>query len=121
MQPQMNTDKNNPIFRFRSHGDDSFVEALPGIRRRTLVWGEKTLLAEFRLAAGSRIPEHSHPEEQTGYLVSGRLTFHVADMPPRETHPGDAWAIPGGVIHAVDVHEDSIVVEAFAPVRKDYL
>ena len=105
---------------FRGHGDDGYVDMAPGIRRRTLAHGERTLIASFSLDAGSRIPEHSHPEEQTGFLVSGHITFHFGGA-AHETRPGDAWAIPGGVIHSVDVREDSVAVEVFAPVRKDYL
>lgn len=106
-------------FKFRHNGEDGWVDALPGIRRKTMLWGEKTLLATFYLAAGSRIPEHTHPEEQTGYLVSGRLTFH-AEGRSVPAAAGDSWVFPGGMPHAVDVHEDSVVVEVFAPVRQDY-
>jgi quercetin dioxygenase-like cupin family protein len=110
----------NDVFKFRPHGVDGFVDMASGIRRRTLSWGERTLLAAFELAADSRIPEHSHPEEQTGYLVSGRMTFHVGGD-SFETGPGDAWMVPGGVPHAVDVHEDSVAIEVFSPARKDYM
>ncbi|MFA6448684.1 MAG: cupin domain-containing protein [bacterium] len=116
----MNQNDEKPDPMFRGDGDDGYVDMAPGIRRRTLVHGERALLAAFRLEAGSRIPEHSHPEEQTGYLVSGAMTFYIGG----ETHsarPGDSWSIPGGVKHAVDVREDSLAIEAFSPVRKDYL
>jgi quercetin dioxygenase-like cupin family protein len=116
----MNSKDKESIAKFRGHGDDGYVDMAPGILRRTLVHGEHTLLASFRLAAGSRIPEHSHPQEQTGYLVSGNMTFHIGGA-ARETRPGDAWTIPGDVPHAVDVHEDSVAIEVFSPVRKDYL
>ena len=105
---------------FRGHGDDGYVDMAPGIRRRTLAHGERTLIASFTLDAGSRIPEHSHPEEQTGFLVSGFMTFHFGGE-AHETQPGDSWSIPGGVVHSVEVHEDSVAVEVFSPVRKDYL
>jgi quercetin dioxygenase-like cupin family protein len=105
---------------FRKSGEDGFVVMAPGIRRRTLVNGDRTLFASFRLDAGSRIPEHSHPEEQTGFLVSGSMTFHICGE-SHETRPGDAWAIPGDVPHSVDVHEDCFAIEVFSPVRNDYL
>jgi quercetin dioxygenase-like cupin family protein len=34
---------------------------------------------------------------------------------------GDSWSIPGNVEHSVKVHEDSVVIEVFSPVREDYL
>jgi quercetin dioxygenase-like cupin family protein len=101
-------------------GDDGYVDALPGIRRRTLGHGAETLMAEFRLRAGSPLPIHDHPQEQTGYLVSGRLLLTIAG----ETYavaPGDSWSIPGGVPHGADVLADAVAVEVFSPVREDFL
>jgi quercetin dioxygenase-like cupin family protein len=103
------------------HGsDDGYLDALPGIRRKTLSYGAETLMAEFRLRAGCPLPLHHHPQEQTGYLVSGRLQLTIGE----ETHdvaPGDSWCIPGGVSHGADVLEDAVAVEVFSPIREDYL
>lgn len=105
---------------FMSRDVVSSVKMLEGVERRTLVHGEKTLLAEFSLAKGQSIPRHSHAHEQTGYLVSGHLRFSLAGE-VIEARPGAGWCIPGGVEHGVEIIEDSIVVEVFAPVREDYL
>ena len=48
-----------------------------GIKYKTLTYGERTSLSEFSLEKGSVIPKHSHPHEQTGYVISGRLLFRV--------------------------------------------
>jgi len=100
--------------------DIGYKTARPGVNFRTLAFGERTHLTEFRLAKGSTIPKHKHPHEQTGYLVSGRMTFIIAGE-AFDTLPGDGWNIPGGVSHSVDVLEDCVVVEVFSPVREDYL
>jgi quercetin dioxygenase-like cupin family protein len=57
------------------HG--GYIRVADGIERKTLVFGEKTLMTEFRLGKGSRLPFHQHPYEQTGYLVSGRLSLVI--------------------------------------------
>ena len=98
----------------------AFRELMDGIEVRTRTWGEKTLMAEYRLKKGSRLPEHSHPHEQTGYLVSGRLRLH-AGSEVFDAGPGDAWCIDGNVSHWADVMEDCIAVEVFSPVREDFL
>lgn len=95
-------------------------ELLPGISIKSLVNGEKTLLAEFQLKKGETLPKHSHPYEQTGYMVSGKLIFHLADE-SFEAAAGDAWNVPSDVEHSVDILEDSVVVEVFTPARPDYL
>lgn len=93
---------------------------LPGIALKTLVHGEKTLLAEFRLLRGSVLPRHAHPHEQTGYLIAGALDLTVGGE-TRRVGPGDAWCIPGAVEHCAIVIEDAVAIEVFSPVREDYL
>ena len=53
--------------------------AAPGIRRKTLVYGEKTLMTEFILEKGAILAHHRHPQEQTGYLVSGHMILTIGD------------------------------------------
>jgi len=93
---------------------------LEGVELTTLVHGEKTLMGQFRIAKGSVIPAHSHPHEQTGIMLSGRLRFKV-DGQIKDVEPGDSWCLPGGVEHSAEALEDSVVVEVFSPVREDYL
>jgi quercetin dioxygenase-like cupin family protein len=97
-----------------------YREALDGIVFKTLVHGERTLLSEFRLESGAEIPLHQHPHEQTGYLVSGRLSFVIGEE--RTTvEAGDSWCIPSSVEHGARALEDSVAVEVFSPVRENYL
>ena len=105
---------------FGHAGDGGYIDALPGIRRKTLAYGGATLLTEFRLEAGAVLPVHDHPQEQTGCLVAGRLRLTIGDE-TRDMSPGDAWSIPGGVAHGGVALEDAAAVEVFSPVRKDYL
>jgi quercetin dioxygenase-like cupin family protein len=105
---------------FRKSSAGEFHEMLPGVRMKTLVHGERTLLGEFRLDAGFEVPAHCHPYEQTGYLVSGRLRFTVAGE-RFDAVPGSSWSIAADVEHAAEVLEDAVVIEVFSPVREDYL
>lgn len=92
----------------------------PGVELKTRVFGSKTLLAEFRLQKGNRIPSHQHPHEQTGYLVSGSIRLTIGDE-CFEAVPGDSWCIPSDCLHSVEILETAVVVEVFSPVREDYL
>jgi quercetin dioxygenase-like cupin family protein len=105
---------------FHKSNSSGYKQMLEGIKIKTLVFGEKTLLTEFRLEKESKIPRHSHPHEQTGYLVSGRMLLFIGDE-SFETAAGDSWSIPGDVEHSAEIIEDSIAIEVFSPVRKDYL
>ena len=106
---------------FTKHGEREPVSQSEGIERTTLVWGEHTLLGEFRLAAGADLPEHSHPHEQTGYVVKGRMRFILRGEEPIEVGPGDAWCIAGDVPHKAEIIEDAVVIEVFSPRRDEFL
>ena len=45
---------------FYKANQDGFKEVLPGIKLKTLVYGEKTLFTEFRMDAGAVLPKHAH-------------------------------------------------------------
>lgn len=105
---------------FYKKTDDNYNQALEGIEFKTLVYGEKTLLTEFRLEKNNTLPMHEHPHEQTGYLVSGKIVLKIGDQ-RHDVEAGDAWSIPSNVIHGAEVVEDSVAIEVFSPVREDYL
>lgn len=95
-------------------------EMLPGLGRKTLAHGEKGLMTQFKLKAGAELPAHSHPHEQIGYLVSGRIVLDIGGE-KQEMEPGDSWAIPGDMVHSALTLEDAVAIEVFVPVREDYL
>lgn len=97
-----------------------FAEMAEGVRLKTLVHGAHTHLTEVRLERGALIPEHAHEQEQTGYLISGRLRFFSGDE-EAIAGPGDSWTLPGGFPHGAEALEDTVVVEVFSPIRPDLL
>lgn len=100
--------------------NNGYLDVLDKISMKTLVHGDNTLMVEFRLEKGACLPSHSHPHEQTGYLVAGRMDLMVGDV-THQLRPGDSWCIPGDVEHNAVIHEDSVAIEVFSPVREDYL
>jgi quercetin dioxygenase-like cupin family protein len=105
---------------FYKKASGNYRKALDGVAYKTLAYGIRTLLSEFRLEKGSMIPIHSHPHEQTGYMIAGHMTFTV-NGEVYDAEPGDSWCISSNVEHGVEILEDSLVIEVFSPVREDYL
>jgi quercetin dioxygenase-like cupin family protein len=108
------------IVMFYKKNSNNYKKAFRGVIYKTLAYGDKTSLGEFLLEKGYIIPNHNHPHEQTGYMISGRMTFTI-DGEKFIAKPGDSWCIPGNVEHSVEVQEDSVVIEVFSPPREDYL
>ena len=75
-------------------------------------------MGQCSIAKGFAIPPHSHPHDQTGFMVSGRLRFKVEDE-ILEMETGNSWCIPVDAEHSVDALEDSVVIGVFSPVRED--
>ena len=63
---------------FYKQEKSGYAQAVAGVRMKTLVHGEKTLLTEFRLTAGHTLPMHAHEHEQAGYLISGAISLTIA-------------------------------------------
>jgi quercetin dioxygenase-like cupin family protein len=68
---------------------------------------------------GAVVPWHTHPHEQIGYLVRGRLRFQIGDE-EQELSEGDSWLVPSNVPHFVTALEDSIAIDIFSPPREEY-
>ena len=102
------------------HSIQDYTGILSGIRIKTLCYGESMLMSEFRLQKDAVLQEHEHPNEQTGYLVSGKIRMFI-DGDQKEMLPGDSWSIGSRVRHSAEILEDSVAIEVFSPVRKDYL
>jgi quercetin dioxygenase-like cupin family protein len=101
------------------HSDKNFQKLMEGNQIKTLVLGEATLMTEFKLSKNAILPRHSHPYEQTGYLISGTIVLHIEEK-KYEMKKGDSWCIHKNISHQADVVEDSIVLEIFSPPREDY-
>lgn len=106
-----------------------FIPAGVGARRKLgpgveicATAGEGLMLSLVNLEPGSIVPEHSHPHEQMGMMISGRAEFTIGGV-TRVLGPGDAWRIPGHVLHKVRTLDEgpAVALDVFHPVREDYL
>ena len=105
---------------YGSHSEKGYIQILEGIMIKTICYGESTLMTEFLLQKDVLLHEHSHPNEQTGYLLKGKIRLFI-DGASRELVPGDNWNIAKDVLHHAEIIEDSVAIEVFSPVREDYL
>ncbi len=84
------------------------------------VEGERMTLAVIELEPGRSVPEHSHDNEQLGFLLRGSMHFRIGEE-TRELGPGDTWRVSSNVPHEVTAGpEGALAVECFAPARADW-
>lgn len=104
---------------FVTASDAAQVQMAEGINRRTMATTDEAMLCEFFLQRGAVIAEHSHMNDQVGYIVFGRLEMTIGDH-VRVLNPGDSYAIPGGVKHSARALMDTLAIDVFSPPRADY-
>lgn len=110
--------KHSDIFVFGK--DAASVEMLPGIFRKTLAYSEQFMICEVRLAKGAVLPSHSHVHEQSSNIISGSIRYTVGDE-TRVVGAGDSVLLLSNVPHSVEVLEDSLIIDTFAPLREEYI
>ena len=104
----------------RAMGKIKQVPAFPGVIRRTLATGDNLTLVRIEVQAGEKVPEHTHPHEQAGTVIAGRMSIRVGDV-TADCETGDSYMIPGGVPHEITGYGPVTLIEAFSPVRQDFI
>jgi quercetin dioxygenase-like cupin family protein len=92
-----------------------------GARRRVLAYGGGVMLVQFDFDAGATSWHHHHPHEQVGYVVSGEIDFVMDGQAPVRLAAGGSYYVPPGVPHHIVTYAPTVLVDAFAPVRDDFL
>ncbi|MBV9170001.1 MAG: cupin domain-containing protein [Chloroflexi bacterium] len=105
--------------RYHSGAEWPAVEAVPGVHRRVLACGDQIMIVQFTIQPGAEVPVHTHPHEQVGHVVSGRIKMRIGDE-ERELGPSEGYSVPGGVAHGAVGVTEVVVVDSFHPVREDY-
>ncbi len=73
-----------------------------------------------QLEAGSRMPEHRHPQEQIVHILEGKMRLIVEGV-PHELSTGDSFYLGSNVPHGVETIEETRVLDTFSPPRDEYL
>ncbi len=96
------------------------LEAMSDVISRKIFTGEKAMVAQVFLKKDAVVPLHSHESEQITYILKGALKFELQD---REVvvHEGEILHIPSWVPHRAIALEDTLDLDIFSPIRKDWL
>ena len=98
-------------------------ETLNPLISRSLITGERAMLAHVYLKKGAVVPMHSHDNEQITYVIEGALRFRIGDGGPDGlvVRTGEVLHLPSNVPHEAEALEDTIDVDVFTPPRQDWL
>ena len=91
-----------------------------GVSFDVLAMGQKSMVTRMNYKVGNNVPLHSHPNEQSGYVISGKHRIGYQNI-SEILNPGDSYSISENIEHSWEVIEDGEVIDVFTPPRQDYL
>jgi quercetin dioxygenase-like cupin family protein len=100
--------------------DEMPREEITELLTRRYISGEQLTLARFTLRKGCLVATHSHANEQLSTILTGALKFVING---REiiVRAGETLHIPPNTPHSAEAVEDTDAIDAFAPVRSDWI
>jgi quercetin dioxygenase-like cupin family protein len=91
-----------------------------GVDFEVLAVGKASMVTKMHYKESDSVPFHKHPNEQNGYVISGRYKL-ISDRKEYLLHKGDSYSIPADTEHSIEIYESGSVIDVFTPVRNDYL
>ena len=92
-----------------------------GVTRKVLSYSPKLMAVELHFEKGAVGAPHSHPHEQIGYVISGRLVYHEEGCEDKILVSGDTYYVAPNAVDGVDILEDTMLLDIFTPMREDFV
>jgi quercetin dioxygenase-like cupin family protein len=81
---------------------------------------KNVMLTYFEFDQGVRIPTHAHPHEQITLVLEGEMKFVIGEN-EKILKAGEGATVPSHTEHSVSVLSPAKAIDAWNPVRKDYI
>ena len=92
-----------------------------GVTRKILSYSKNLMTAELHFLPGSVGALHSHPHEQIGYIVSGKLVYKEEGEADKLLQTGDTYYVRPNAVHGIEVIEETVLLDIFTPMREDFI
>ncbi len=96
------------------------LEKVTDMISRRVISGENEMIAHVYLKKDAVVPEHAHVSEQITYILEGALRFWI-EGEELTVKAGQVLVIPPNVPHKAQALEDTLDVDIFSPIRRDWL
>jgi len=101
-------------------GCDGIRKTNYGVEFQVLSYGPRSMITKMLYKLGDEVPKHTHDNEQSGYVLSGRYRIRFLGY-DQVIGPGDSYSIPANIVHSLEIQEGGNVLDIFTPPRHDFL
>ncbi|SDG16842.1 cupin domain-containing protein [Pelagibacterium luteolum] len=108
---------NDPFF---ASGDRDWTDTDPGVKRRIMVWREDMMMVEVTFEKGASGTPHAHHHVQSTYVVEGAFEVTI-DGVTQVVEKGGAFLVAPNLVHGVKALAAGHLIDAFSPMREDFL
>ncbi|AHF16665.1 cupin domain-containing protein [Niabella soli] len=91
-----------------------------GVKRKIMTWDERIMIVKVAFEKGSIGTVHQHIHTQMTFIESGRFEVEI-DGQKQLLSKGDVFRIPANALHGVVCMEAGVLIDAFSPIREDFL
>ena len=100
--------------------DADWTPTEPGVRRRILTWNDQLMLVEVAFEQGAVGALHRHPHIQASYVAAGSFEVTISGVTETLTR-GQSFIAPSNEWHGVRALEPGTLIDAFTPMRAEFL
>ncbi|MCX7708438.1 MAG: cupin domain-containing protein [Clostridia bacterium] len=90
------------------------------ISRKILGYGGSLMMVEVIFKKDGIGEIHSHVHEQVSYIVKGSFEVTIGNE-KKILKQGDSFYAPSSTPHGVVALEDSVILDVFTPIRREFL
>ena len=109
-----------PTNLFQEDAEQPWQVVGEGVRRKVLAYEPSLMLMKVAFDAGSIGALHHHIHAQISYVESGSFEVTVGSE-KRVIGTGDSFYAPSNVWHGVVCREAGVLVDAFSPMRENFV
>lgn len=90
------------------------------VRRKVLSYDPSLMLVKVEFLAGAVGQIHQHEHVQISYVESGVFEIEI-NQQKQILRQGDTFHVPSNVLHGALCLEDGALIDAFSPMRADFI
>lgn len=104
---------------YNTHIDFIYGQIIDGVKIQILHEDESMIMTEYTFKKGAVLPEHSHQNSHSAYLLRGKIRLKTEEI-VRDFIQGDSWSMNQDICHSLLALEDSVILEVFASEHSDH-